>query len=343
MKEFFSTQGGRHLYNSDLKNMQELALSITSVFGDCGGNFVIYGCNVANRVLSEGYVYIGGKIRYVEETNISTTTNLCIIEDNVDGPNTTYFDGIPHPQYKNYRVAISNDVPNDKAYVKYDNTLGRFPNLGDVFINHYALVKDGNPQYVNTIVSFLNSIIATGVKIVSPNESRSCQTTMDDNGNVNLMLYNGNDESVTYKFDPLGVIRIYRGGNQLWQLDGVGNGGGSGTDEGTIVPTIPTTFVYTPTVQLITSTNSTINPKTDYAIVNVLSPTVTLPSKPIDGRCIRIMWRNSFFTLQVSDTSKIVLLSSDSQEPLSFIRGMGNESVHVYKGGVWYSTILSSR
>ena len=44
MKEFQSTIGGRHAYNSDFKNLQELALAMQEVFRECGGNFVISGC-----------------------------------------------------------------------------------------------------------------------------------------------------------------------------------------------------------------------------------------------------------------------------------------------------------
>lgn len=62
MKEFGAQQGGRYTYADDLLNLQELALSFSSIFNDCD-NFIISGCEVSGRTISAGYVYLNGKIR----------------------------------------------------------------------------------------------------------------------------------------------------------------------------------------------------------------------------------------------------------------------------------------
>ena len=57
MKELFALTGGRYTYADDFVNLQDLALSITSIFDDCV-NFIISGCEVSGTTVSEGYVYI---------------------------------------------------------------------------------------------------------------------------------------------------------------------------------------------------------------------------------------------------------------------------------------------
>ena len=66
MKEYVAEAGGRYTYVDDILNLQELTLSMTSIFTDCA-NFIISGCEVvSDNEITSGYVWINKKIRYFE-------------------------------------------------------------------------------------------------------------------------------------------------------------------------------------------------------------------------------------------------------------------------------------
>ncbi len=46
MKEYRSRNSGRYIFNEDMHNLQDLALSPTEMFKDCGLDFVISGCKI---------------------------------------------------------------------------------------------------------------------------------------------------------------------------------------------------------------------------------------------------------------------------------------------------------
>ena len=151
MKEYYSENGGRHLYNSDFKNLQELALSVSKMFGDCENGFVLCGCAVKNGYVEEGYVYIDGKVRIVETTEVSSTIDLCIVKNNTSGGSIQYYNGDTHKQYDNYGATVNLGKPNLPAtdYIVYDSSLGRFPNIADVFdVNNILIYVWKNHLYI---------------------------------------------------------------------------------------------------------------------------------------------------------------------------------------------------
>lgn len=62
MKEYLAETGGRYTYSDDILNLQELALSLASIFDGCS-DFIISGCEVDGERISGGYVWLGGKVR----------------------------------------------------------------------------------------------------------------------------------------------------------------------------------------------------------------------------------------------------------------------------------------
>ncbi|GAB6119736.1 hypothetical protein [Dysgonomonas termitidis] len=62
MKEYIAETGGRYTYTDDFLNLQELTLSLTSLFEGCS-NFIISGCEVSGNDISGGYVWLNKKIR----------------------------------------------------------------------------------------------------------------------------------------------------------------------------------------------------------------------------------------------------------------------------------------
>lgn len=65
MKEYVAETGGRYTYADDILNLQELALSMTSIFSECT-DFIISGCIVSGNAIAPGYVWLNGKVRYFE-------------------------------------------------------------------------------------------------------------------------------------------------------------------------------------------------------------------------------------------------------------------------------------
>lgn len=235
MKEYLSTTGGRHLYNSDLKNLQELALASFEVFKDCGQNFVVSGCTVSENTVSEGYAFVGGKMRYVPQSTIATHENLFIRSRQSDGPTIVYADGNTHAQCVDYAadVVVTNAISG--SYIAYDSELGRFPNLSDVFFNHYALVKDAVSQSVSAETTFSKTLMANGIKNLSADGNKNCLFYIDADGNSCFMVRFGDVERVTYKLNGNGTLQAYTGSELLWQI--------GGTDGKIKLPSIETNYV----------------------------------------------------------------------------------------------------
>ena len=65
MKEYVAETGGRYTYSDDILNLQELALSMSTIFDSCS-DFIISGCTIEGSTISPGYVWLGGKVRHFE-------------------------------------------------------------------------------------------------------------------------------------------------------------------------------------------------------------------------------------------------------------------------------------
>ena len=218
MKEFYSTTGGRHLYNSDINNLQQLALSCSEIFRECGGNFVISGCSVANGYVEAGFVWLNGKIREVERTPIESTSNLCITALDTQGDSILYGDGNSYRQNTNYGTAVSNLTVG--SGIVFNTTNDRFPNLEDVFFNTYALVKNAASQTVSAQVVFDEQVDFR--KTNYKKNTFNTASYVDDSGNFQTVLSaTGSDTITTFVFSKDGKLTARVNGAVLWQLDGV--------------------------------------------------------------------------------------------------------------------------
>ena len=164
MKEYKSKAGGRYIFNEDIENLQELALSMTEMFKDSGVNFVISGCEITvteddgqyNITIGSGFAFINDKIVKVEEltTTVPNITNILILKNMTGGPDIMYADGSVDSQYDSYygdvRVNFTNMGSLTPAMRKNmlfaytdddDNWL--FPNLKTGYFTHYGLNNDG--------------------------------------------------------------------------------------------------------------------------------------------------------------------------------------------------------
>lgn len=163
MKEYQSTAGGRYIFNEDMQNLQELALSMTKLFESSNINFVISGCEITvieeneecTVSISSGFAYINGKVVAVEAYNniVSSVKKIWLTLNLDEGPVIMYADGGQHPQYIEYYGAIKvNFTPPSLPPDSYwDNVLfaiqdedgnWEFPNIRTGFFKAHGLLND---------------------------------------------------------------------------------------------------------------------------------------------------------------------------------------------------------
>lgn len=155
MKEFQSNTGGRHAYNTDFKNLQELALAMQEIFRECGSDFVISGCEVTESggklSVAEGYVYLGNKVRRVEAASNLQSTSLYIVAKQRNGDTIPYADGGADVQYIEYYAEVASSVSAKDVCITYSNSHKAFPNLATAFFNYYAVCKRAGNQAVGSL------------------------------------------------------------------------------------------------------------------------------------------------------------------------------------------------
>lgn len=225
MKEFSSQEGGRHIYNSDFKNLQELALAMQEIFRDAGGNFVISGCEVTisgnTASVAEGYVYISNKVRKVEAASSISTSGLCIIPQQKESEAIPYADGGSDEQYIDYYAEVSNSSSTSGAII-YDSSLGSFPNLASAWFNNYSVSKTMSGQSIADL-SLTNSLSVSGTLSASNGVTIDSGTSVTKSGSTLQLKING----FIYTFSANGVISIANSsGTTLFTF---GNGSGYGT------------------------------------------------------------------------------------------------------------------
>lgn len=226
MKEFQSTTGGRHAYNTDFKNLQELALAMQEIFRECGSNFVISGCNVTvgdTISISEGYVYIGNKVCKMAAASGLQASNLYIVAKQKNGDTIPYADGNSDVQYIEYYAEAVNSSSVNEAHITYNSTSKAFPDLATAFFNYYAVCKKAGSQSIDDLtvqqsLTVLKQLIAPqGLQFSSGSSMRIFKngTTLDIQNGVYDLCFQQN-----------GTIEMKQEGNTLFSFS---NASGSGT------------------------------------------------------------------------------------------------------------------
>ncbi len=226
MKEFQSTTGGRHVYNTDFKNLQELALAMQEIFKACDGSFVISGCDVTvtgtTASVSEGYVYIDKKVRKVEAATNLSVSNLKIVASQRSGDSIPYADGNNGNQYIEYYAEAKSVSTVSSFFIAYDQSLASFPNLATVFFNYYAVCKKAGEQSIDSL-NVQKSLVALNTFLASKG------VALD---NIGSGVYKGEDAiaikigQYTFSFSSNGGISVKNGSTTLFSFS---NGTGSGT------------------------------------------------------------------------------------------------------------------
>ena len=209
MKEYKAQTGGRYTYADDLLNLQNLALSFGSLFGDCL-NFIISGCEVSGNNISEGYVYINGKIRKFEGHTGNSTWPKYIYENN-SNENIGYANNQTKVGRTNYGCACGPTVPsgNDpvtgaaRQSIQIESTGAALRKKNEFFGKNCLLLNPDAAQTVANAVTFsgnvsiggtLNVTGQTTVGSIKVNAITSTQGTFsitDTNGNINITAGTG--------------------------------------------------------------------------------------------------------------------------------------------------------
>lgn len=173
MKEFNAQDGGRHTYADDLINLQDLALSITSIFDECD-NFIVSGCNIQGQGITSGIVFINGKLRkFAGHSNVNQfPVYLC---EHNSYENVSYESGGDKVGRTVFGCKLSDQLPSSidpitnkvGQYIVLERSGGlRFK---DAFIAKYALALNptASSQLVNKPVVFNGNVsIGSNLDIV---------------------------------------------------------------------------------------------------------------------------------------------------------------------------------
>ena len=161
MKEITSSQGGRFRYNEDIKALQESALAITEFLKQLDGNFILSGC----KNNGSGYVWLDGKIRYVEAVSVSANYNYIIAED-TNGVEIEYHNHELHQMNINYGAKYSSSASTSARTITKLSELGDFPRIGYALFHKYSVDKVSTQKSeVNAPVNFSGALAASGFVI----------------------------------------------------------------------------------------------------------------------------------------------------------------------------------
>lgn len=212
MIEFNSQVGGRYVYVDDIVNLQNLALSIASIFDDCD-NFIISGCQISGNQISSGYVYINGKIRFFNGATGITQWPQYIYENNYNS-SVPYANGTEKVGRVIYGCSISQSVPTSldpitgaiPSYINISQSGGL--RLKDALLTKYSLSKDSvTQQTVNGSVNFQDTCnFAKGIT------SRGKINLLSGNVNANIQIDENNLNIISQVNENINKISITSNG-----------------------------------------------------------------------------------------------------------------------------------
>ena len=215
MKEFSSQTGGRYTYVDDIINLQDLALAFGSIF-DPDDNFVVSGCELSGGKITEGYVWLNGKLRHFDATDwTSGAKYICEVNTEETVP---YANGDSKVGRSSYGCTLTDTFPSGAKYISVDaNGVAR--RFREAFFGKYALLLDSvkSNQEVNTAVKF--------------NRTVSVANTLTTNDRVRIVKGNATG-TFYYEGDTLRVESSIKGGKTyrfglsendglLFQVDGL--------------------------------------------------------------------------------------------------------------------------
>lgn len=150
MKEFLANSGGRYVYADDLINLQEAALALTNIFDGCSA-FILCGCAVSDTQISDGIVYIDGKLRTFAATTINQKNLPMYICASDSVEKITYIEGGSKEGRKIYGSKLAT-APEGEQYITITANGGI--GLKEAFFGKYGIIP--NSSDTQSITSQLN-------------------------------------------------------------------------------------------------------------------------------------------------------------------------------------------
>lgn len=233
MKEYIAQKDGRFLFSDDLVALNELALSIVTILGK--RNFVITGCEVNGESISDGYVYLNGKIRKVDGATFASPISAVFIKVTDTTINEYSADeaSIKTPVSVIYGAEVTTEKPT-KDYIAY-TTEHDFPRLNDEWLenltfsgkspfikvvdkenpNNYSIIGNGSLDIISgdKIFNIKNGNI-TFNGVFAGNEFTGKKATLNKITTSNLIFdsgisfngksfLNNNDKLITFETDKI--------------------------------------------------------------------------------------------------------------------------------------------
>lgn len=201
MKEYIAETGGRYTYSDDILNLQELALSMTSIFDACS-NFIISGCEASGSEISPGYVWINGKIRFFTGCKDASYPYYIFEKNSID--TVTYANDINKKGRCNYLCIGGTSVPEiqdpvTKQVPQYlEITTSYSPRFIDRFIGKYAVLLDSPyaKQTVKKDIVFAGQLTGekdieskTAISVFNAANGYSMKSIVKSNGNASIGAY----------------------------------------------------------------------------------------------------------------------------------------------------------
>lgn len=229
MKEYIAETGGRYTYSDDILNLQELALSMTAIFSECLP-FIVSGCEVEGNVITPGYVWLCGKIRYFEGAK-NAVFPYYIYEKN-SNESVVYANEVNKRGRTCYLCAGGTVVPQVTDPVTglppvfLEITKEYKPRLIDKFFGRYALLLDSvsQRQRVKKDVTFAGEVLVEkGLKTskeisVQSTDGRSLRGKIKESGAVVLGAYLNELLTAEVVMDTDGSFSFMKGTTEVAKL-----------------------------------------------------------------------------------------------------------------------------
>lgn len=229
MKEYIAETGGRYTYSDDILNLQELALSMTAIFGECPA-FIVSGCQVEGTVIAPGYVWLGGKVRYFEGAK-NAAFPYYIYEKN-NNESVVYANEVNKRGRSCYlctggtAVSQATDPVTGLPPAFLEITKESAPRLIDKFFGRYALLLDSpsQRQRVKKDVTFSGEVLvekglksSKEVSVQSP-DGRSLRGKIKESGAVTLGAYLNELLTAEVVMDTDGSFLFMKGTTEIAKL-----------------------------------------------------------------------------------------------------------------------------
>lgn len=208
MKEFRSRNSGRYIFNEDIHNLQNLALSMTEMFKDSGVDFVISGCGITvtqdNGVytvsVGSGFVFLDNKVREVAAFTGTTSAinTIGLFATTPVAPQITYVSGDTDYQYNDFaaEVRLNSEETNGRLLAVLDGGVYKFPNLKTGYFAHYCILNNGTAGHLDSLVA--GEIDVTTLKIGGTNVNSLFVKKAGDtmNNGATLTFTNGSKSTI---------------------------------------------------------------------------------------------------------------------------------------------------